>query len=130
MHADETRASQVFRSAEGGADSHEVLNPHERAEQVQVVLDDTERAAFWTGILAHQDAARRMARRFVAQQDVDDVVDSAMVRCIESLPLSKRRKLLLTNDDAFRRWFLKAVRNYAINCAHIEGSEPSVHSNW
>ena len=104
--------------------------PAGKRKQSSRSLSDDQRAAFWAGILTHRDAARRMAARFVSRQIVEDVVDTAAVRFIESLERRKNPKPLLANDDAFRRLFLKIVCNHAINCAHSEGSEPSVHSHW
>lgn len=153
MNAYETRVSRAFRGVESAAGSHEDLIPPESAGRLDVSggvdepvaqramvpdertlttppLSEEEYAAFWNRILAHQNAAHRMAARFVARRNAKDVVHTAAVRCVESLPWSKKRNQLLTNVDAFRRWFLKAVRNHAINCAHIEGVEPPVHANW
>jgi DNA-directed RNA polymerase specialized sigma24 family protein len=93
-------------------------------------LSDEQRAAFWAGVLAHRDAARRMAACFVSLQNVDDVVDTAMVRFIESLERANNPGSLPTEDAAFRRRFLKIVRNHAINCGHRDGIACPVHSNW
>jgi len=101
-----------------------------KREQSSRSLSEEQRAAFWAGILAHRDAARRMAARFVSRQNVEDVVDTAAVRFIESLESGTKPKPFPATDDAFRRWFLKIVRNHAINCAHSEGSKCSVHSHW
>jgi DNA-directed RNA polymerase specialized sigma24 family protein len=93
-------------------------------------LSEDQRAAFWAGILVHRDAARGMAARFVSRQSVEDVVDTAAVRFIESLQRPKKPKPFPADDVEFRRRFLKIVRNHAINCGHSEGSERSVHSHW
>lgn len=93
-------------------------------------LSEEQRAAFWSGILAHRDAACRMAARFVSRQNVDDVVDTAMVRFIESLERPDRPSPFPADDASFRRQFLKIVRNHAINCGHSDAAACPVHSNW
>jgi RNA polymerase sigma factor (sigma-70 family) len=149
MHADETRVSQAFRSMEGGADSQEVLNPPETAGLVDVlhqvpiaatapiertattpVLSEAQLDAFWAGIVANLDAARRVARKIVPRQDVDDVVHSAALRFIESLQGLEPSPFPAT-DGQLRALFLDIVRRYAIDCVRDSKRPPlPIHSGW
>jgi RNA polymerase sigma factor (sigma-70 family) len=101
-----------------------------KGERPRRPLSDDERSAFWAGILRHRDAGCRMAGKFVSREIVDDVVDTAIVRFLDALERPDKTKRFPATDEHFRRWFLFIVRNHAINCAHSEGSERSVHFEW
>jgi DNA-directed RNA polymerase specialized sigma24 family protein len=94
------------------------------------LLSEEQRAAFWAGVLAHRDAACRMAALFVSRQNIDDVVDTAIVRFIESLDRPEDPAPFPADDDSFRRLFLTIVRNHANNCGHTDAAAAPVHSNW
>ena len=98
-------------------------------------LSDAELSAFWDGIVANGDAARAMAAQFVSRHSVDDVVHTAAINFLESLEPRKKRRFPKTNDE-FRRRFLVAVRNHAIDCVRgvrvskNKRPNPLVHSHW
>jgi RNA polymerase sigma factor (sigma-70 family) len=94
------------------------------------LLSDERRSVFWDGFVRHREAACRMAGIFVSGETVDDVVDTAVVRFIEALERPDKPDRFPATDEHFRRWFLFIVRNHAINCAHSEGAQRSVHFQW
>ena len=153
MHAYETRASRVFRIVGDGAEPHEDLNPPEAAGQAEElsgvkeraaqcamtpvertpiasVLTEAQRDAFWAGIVANRDAARRVARKIVSRQNVDDVVHTAALRFVESLQGPKPSPFPAT-DGELRALFLDIVRRYAIDCVR-DSKRPAlpIHSHW
>jgi RNA polymerase sigma factor (sigma-70 family) len=94
-------------------------------------LSDEQLAAFWAGIVSNQDAARRMARRFVSRHSADDVVNSAAILFVESLQRPRKPAQFPETDQDFRRRFLAIVRNHAIDCVRPgdHGDRP-VHAHW
>jgi RNA polymerase sigma factor (sigma-70 family) len=94
-------------------------------------LSDEQLAAFWAGIVSNQDAARRMARRFVSRHSADDVVNSAAILFVESLQRPRKPAQFPETDHDFRRRFLAIVRNHAIDCVRPgdHGDRP-VHAHW
>jgi RNA polymerase sigma factor (sigma-70 family) len=154
MHAYETRVSRAFRGMDGGADSHDVLNPPDAAGPVEVLCGVDERVvqcaiapadgnptapmlseaqldAFWAGIVANLDAARRMAARFVSSQSVEDVVHTAAQLFVEDAKRSKKPEPFPASAERFRRTFLRMVRNHALDCVR-DSRRPAcpVHSHW
>jgi RNA polymerase sigma factor (sigma-70 family) len=132
MHAYETRVSQAFGSVEGGAGSHEDLNPPEAAGQVKMSLSDAQLAACWDGIVANLDAAHRVAARIVSKTSVEDVVHTAAVLFVEAAHRrSTNPEPFPANEDQFRRKFLTTVRNHALDCVR-DSKRPAcpVHSHW
>jgi len=148
MNAYETRVSQAFRGVEGGADSHEDLNPPEAAGQVEMLcgvnergdryaieqqhaLSEAQLSALWAGIVANVDAARRTAARVVSRHMVEDVVHTAAVLFVEDAKRSTNPEPFPANEDRFRRTFLKVVWNHAIDCIR-DSKRPAcpVHSHW
>jgi len=148
MHSDETRESQPVRNADGGADSHEVVNPPAKAgcfsfltseaihrsnadtvasagepQPTPNSLTEAQLATFWAGILANMDAARRVASRIVRRQDVDDVVHTGALRFIESLEGPEARPFPAT-DGVLRALFMDIVRRYAFDCVR-DGKRPA-----
>lgn len=94
-------------------------------------LSDDQLAAFWAGVLSNQDAARRMARRFVSRNSADDVVNTAAILFVESLQRPRKPARFPETDQDFRRRFLAIVRNHAIDCVrHSDGADRPVHAHW
>ncbi|HKW12347.1 MAG TPA: sigma factor-like helix-turn-helix DNA-binding protein [Gemmatimonadaceae bacterium] len=93
-------------------------------------LSEAQVSAFWDGIVANLDAARRMARRFVLRHAVGDVVHSAAALFIESLQPPKSRPFPKTEEE-LRGRYLAIVRNHAIDCVRDpERPEYPTHSHW
>ena len=93
-------------------------------------LSEAQVSAFWAGIVANIDAARRMARQFVSRQNVEDVVNSAAVLFIESFERPNKPAPFPATDDEFRGRFLAIVRNHAIDCVRDSDGLESPHFNW
>ncbi len=127
MCAYETRVSRAFRGAEGGADSHENVNPPDAVPR----LSEAQYSAFWAGIVANRDRACRRAARIVPRHMVEDVVHSAALLFVQDAEKSTEAEPFPANPNHFRRKFLAAVRNHALNCI-TDGKPPegSVHSHW
>src|SRR5690349_15341707 len=105
MHTNETRVSQALSNTEGGADSHEELNPrkvgrlelscggNERVAQGAMApvegipapspLSDAQLAQFWAGVDVNRKAALRRAARFVSKHSAEDVAHSAALLFVE-----------------------------------------------
>jgi RNA polymerase sigma factor (sigma-70 family) len=94
-------------------------------------LSDERLAAFWAGIVANQDAARRMASRFVPRHSADDILNTGAILFLESLQRARKPVPFPKTDHDFRRQFLAIVRNHAIDCirGNDHGDRP-VHSHW
>jgi RNA polymerase sigma factor (sigma-70 family) len=127
MHAYETRASQVFRIVEGGADSREDLK---KSEPI-MLLSEAQLEVCWARIAANRKAAIRVAGRFVSKERAEDVVHTAALRFVENAQQSTNPEPFPANKDQFRRKFLKAVRNHAYDCVR-DSKRPAcpVHSHW
>jgi DNA-directed RNA polymerase specialized sigma24 family protein len=94
-------------------------------------LTDAQLAAFWQGIIAHGDAARRTAGQVVRPQDVEDVVSTASILFVESLQRAEKPAPFPESDDQFRARFLTIVRNHALDLVRdSDASERPVHSHW
>src|SRR4051812_15601575 len=79
-------------------------------------LTDAQVDAFWAGVLANHDAARRMAGQYVSKHTIDDVVNTAAILFIESFSRKKKPAKYPENDEEFRRRFIAVVRNHSIDC--------------
>jgi RNA polymerase sigma factor (sigma-70 family) len=95
-------------------------------------LTDAQLSAFWDGILANTDAARRMARQIVPKQDVDDVVNSASILFLESLQRPDKPAKFPADNAAFLHRFVAIIRNHALDCVRDSGAaaERPVRTNW
>jgi RNA polymerase sigma factor (sigma-70 family) len=155
MNAHKTRVCKAFPGGEGLADSHiDLIAPvlagrfHSvtrrtirtsnsdnassagEAQPTAGRLSDAQLATFWDGILANLDAARRVARKIVSRQDVDDVVHTAAVRFVESLQGPKPSTFPAT-DGQFQALFLDIARRYGIDCVR-NNKHPAlpIRSHW
>ena len=155
MHTNETRVSQALSNTEGGADSHDDLNPPKAAGRLEVLcgnnervlhgalapverattppsLSDAQLAQFWAGIDFNRKAALRRAARFVSKHSAGDVVHSAALLFVED---AERRSMdpepFPATPDRFRRKFLKMVQNHALDCVR-DSKRPACpeHSHW
>jgi len=157
MHANETRVSHAFRVVEGGAESHEDLNPPAAARRLEVscagnepfaqgpmapveetptspMLSEAQYVTFWAGIDVNRKAACRIAARILGResQSEEDVVHTAAVLFVED---AERRSTdpepFPASPDRFRRKFFRMVRNHALDCLR-DGKRPAcpVHSHW
>lgn len=154
MYAHETRVSQPSAGVEGLAHSPVDLIPPEAAgrfpsltrhgipmsnsgeaataggaQSTSGSLSEDQLATFWAGIVVSLDAARRMARRIVPRQDVDDVVHSAAVLYVEALQRQSSR--FPESEGELRAFFLKTVEHHARDCVRqrVVDRRP-VHSHW
>jgi DNA-directed RNA polymerase specialized sigma24 family protein len=94
-------------------------------------LTEAQLSAFWAGIVANGDAARRMALGFVPPQEVDDVVSSASILFLESLQRPEKPARIPADENEFRARYLVIVRNHAIDCVRdADASDRPVHSHW
>lgn len=94
-------------------------------------LTEVQLAAFWAGIVANTDAARRMARKVVPKQDADDVITTAAIMFLESLQGPGKPAKIPADDDEFRRRYLAIVHNHAVDCVRgPSAAESCVHAQW
>src|SRR4029077_12690966 len=93
-------------------------------------LSEAQLDAFWAGIIVNLDAARRVARKIVSRQNVDDVVHTAALRFVESLQGPEPSPCPAT-DGQLRALFLDIVRRHAIDCGRDSKRPPlPIHSHW
>jgi RNA polymerase sigma factor (sigma-70 family) len=112
------------------SNSDDVANAGE-GDSPTAALSDDRLAAFWAGIVSNQEAARRMALRFVPRHSADDVVNTAAILFVESLQRPRKPAPFPETDQDFRRRFLAIVRNHAIDCVrHGDGGDRPVHAHW
>jgi len=94
-------------------------------------LTEAQLSAFWDGIVSNLAAARRMAAQFVRRQSVDDVVNSAALRFLDSLQNPEKPAPIPATEEHFRGEFLAIVRNYAIDCIRDRRvAKRPIHSHW
>jgi DNA-directed RNA polymerase specialized sigma24 family protein len=105
--------------------------PRGSGDPTPPTLTDAQLAAFWEGILASGDAARRTAGQIVRPQDVEDVVSTASILFIESFQRAKRPAPFPKSDDELRARFLAIVHNHALDLVRdTDAGERPVHSHW
>lgn len=85
-------------------------------EVPQSVLTEAQISEFWAGIVASTGAAKRMARKIVPKEDVEDVVHSGAILFIESLQKADKPARFPKDVDELRARFLKIVQNHALDC--------------
>jgi RNA polymerase sigma factor (sigma-70 family) len=121
FHASTRQASRISSSDEGATAGE--------AQSTSGSLSEAQLATFWGGIVANLDAARRMARKIVPRQSVDDVVHSAAVLYVEALQRQTSR--FPESDDELRRFFLTTVQHHAHDCVRVRVVDRCpVHTHW
>ena len=92
-------------------------------------LTEEQLSTFWAGIVANLDAARRMARKIVPRESVDDVVHSAAVLYVEAL--QRQTSPFPKSEDELRGFFLTTVQRHARDCVRVRVVDRApVHSHW
>jgi RNA polymerase sigma factor (sigma-70 family) len=77
------------------------------------------------------DRARRVAAKFAAEQDVDDVVQTAVTRLLDACTRASEPHPFPETEDGFRRFFLTIVRNAARDYARAgTDGERSNRDGW
>lgn len=154
MNTHETRVSQAFPGGEGLADSPiDTIAPEPagrfqsltrpdicignsdesatagEAQSTSGSLTEAQLATFWDGIVGSLDDARRIARKIVPRQDVDDVVDSAAVLYVRAL--QRQSSQFPESEGELRAFFLTTVQHHATDCVRqrVVDRRP-VHSHW
>lgn len=122
MHAHDKRVPQA---------SHEILNPPETAEPMEMSLSDAQLATFWKRIVENRDAALGVAARSGSKQSAEDIVHTAALLFVENAQRSKKSEPFPASEERFRRTFLKIVKNHARDCVR-DSKRPAcpVHSHW